>query len=49
MLNPTTMSINLEDFEPIPEPRRKSSCSAIHINPSGRVSLTKYLQDEIRK
>ena len=49
MLNAATMKINLEDFEPIPAPKRKMSTSAINISPSGHVSLNKYLQAEIKQ
>lgn len=42
-------SFSLDDFEPIPEPRRRFSSSAVNISPSGHVSLNKYLREEILK
>lgn len=40
---------NLNDFEPIPAPKRSASHCAINVSPTGQVTLNPYFLKEIKK
>ena len=48
-LDASTMEINREEFELVPEARRPVSGCAVNLSPSGQVSLNKRLLEEIKQ